>query len=685
MCIALALGYAFFLYFREKKLSELAKFKLRLLAVFRFFSSLIIALLLLSPLLKTVETSIQKPIIVFAIDNSESLLLSCENKDDKFAKMQQDLLNSIDLVSDNYEVVSVSFGADISDTLSFDFSKKQTDISNVFSLINNRFYNKNVGALVVVSDGIYNKGINPIFNLKNIIYPIYTVGIGDTTIYKDLFIKDVEYNEIAFLNNRFPLLVSVVAKKMNGQNAICTVYQNGKLIEQQSFIVNSNNFLQKISFDIEATKSGIQQFLVTVTKVDDERNINNNSKVVAVNVIENRQKILILANSPHPDIGAIFNSLKTNANFDIDVITIDRFTGNISDYSLIIFHQLPSNKSSLQSIIPEVISSELPIFFILGTQTNFAKLNSYDLGLKVAQYNTVFDDANAFVNPNFIDFEISDKLSLLLQTSPPLIVPFGNFTLSPQMKTILSQKVKNVKTSKPLVAFSNTVIASNSSVGYIMGENIWRMRMHCFSKFGDFEVFDEFFNQIVQALVLKIDKNRFRVKVDKIIPENQDVLFKAEVYDKIYQLTNTNDVELAVTDSAGNTYEYVFKKTLKSYSLNIGVLPIGKYSYVASTEISNENLTASGSFVVIDSDIEALNLVANHNLLYKISENTGGKFIYPDKLDSLSYYLQNNPNIVSISYEKQELNDFIKFKWIFFLILALLSVEWFLRKFWGSY
>ncbi len=685
LCIILALGYAFLLYFRDKKLKELSKTKISLLAVLRFFSSLIIALLLLSPLLKTIRTTVEKPIIIFAVDNSQSVKLACTNKDDRFQQMLDNVNNVINSVSDDYDVKSFSFGDDLTDTLPFDFSYNQTDISNVITQVSNQFYNKNIGALIIVSDGIYNKGSNPNFNLDNIIFPVYTVGVGDTTIYKDILIKDVQFNDIAFLKNRFPVEVTISAKKMKGQNASCSIYHKGKLIDTKNISITTDNYLEKLSFNIDAEEAGVQQYVISVTKFSEERNTTNNTKVIAVNVIENRQKILILANSPHPDAGAVLNSLKTNPNFDIDVFPIDKFNQKISDYSLIILDQLPSVTYKLQAVFSEITKAQIPVLFILGTQTDYETLNSFNIGVNVAQYNNAFDDANAFINPNFVDFEISDDFANLLKTAPPLIVPYGSFSLSPQTKSLILQKVKGIKTDKPLFVYSNSNPVTNASVGVILGENIWRLRMQCFKKYNDFEAFDVFFNQMIQALVLKINKSRFIVKVEKIIPENQDIIFKAEVYDKIYQLTNSGNVTLKISDSASNSFNYTFRKSQNSYNLNIGSLSAGKYSYVAQTEEGGEVLTNAGTFVVINSNVEALNLVANHKLLYQIANKTGGKFLYPSNLDSLSYYIDNNSNIVSISYEKQDLNDFIKYKWIFFLILSLLSVEWFLRKFFGSY
>jgi hypothetical protein len=42
-------------------------------------------------------------------------------------------------------------------------------------------------------------------------------------------------------------------------------------------------------------------------------------------------------------------------------------------------------------------------------------------------------------------------------------------------------------------------------------------------------------------------------------------------------------------------------------------------------------------------------------------------------------------DISSVSYMNEEVEDIINLKWIFFVLLALLSIEWFIRKRGGAY
>jgi hypothetical protein len=60
-----------------------------------------------------------------------------------------------------------------------------------------------MGGVVLMSDGIYNAGISPLYSTFN--FPVYTLGIGDTLQHVDVAIKNVSYNKIAYEGNKFPV------------------------------------------------------------------------------------------------------------------------------------------------------------------------------------------------------------------------------------------------------------------------------------------------------------------------------------------------------------------------------------------------------------------------------------------------------------------------------------------------
>jgi len=63
-----------------------------------------------------------------------------------------------------------------------------------------------------------------------------------------------------------------------------------------------------------------------------------------------------------------------------------------------------------------------------------------------------------------------------------------------------------------------------------------------------------------------------------------------------------------------------------------------------------------------------------------LAQNTGGKLFHKNELDKLEKELMTNELIKPITYTQKQLNELIDVKWIFFLILGLLSFEWFFRK-----
>ena len=93
-----------------------------------------------------------------------------------------------------------------------------------------------------------------------------------------------------------------------------------------------------------------------------------------------------------------------------------------------------------------------------------------------------------------------------------------------------------------------------------------------------------------------------------------------------------------------------------------------------------QKYTAKGSIFINPLVAEFQQTIANHHLLYQLSSQTNGKMYSPDQLSALKDELLKNENIKTISYEDRKYEELINFKWLFVLIILLLSAEWLLRK-----
>ncbi len=656
---------------------------LRILAVF------FISFLLLSPLFKSITKQIEKPIIIFAQDNSESVVI---NKKSEFKKQYKSKINSIiNSFSEEYTIKTYTFGEKIRKNQKFEFNEKYTDFSSLFKEINNKYFNRNVGALIIASDGIYNKGTNPIYVASDINFPLYTIAMGNADAMRDVILSKVMTNKIAFLGNKFPIRAYVEMKEYKAAKTLLKVYhyKNGlgsskTLVFSKEINAKNNDYSEIVDIELEAKQIGIQFYKIELQGLESELNLKNNTKDIIIDVVDSKQKILILANSPHPDITAIKSALEINKNYHVDFYMIKKFKENIEKYNLVILHQIPSLTNSASSFLSKLSKNEIPLLFVTGSQTSYYMLNNLILDLNIQHRRKTFDNAMPLLNENFDLFELDNNTKKFIRNAPPLLTPFGNYTFSAGSKVLLNQRIRSVKTNKPMILFNNAT-STNKKIGFIVGEGLWRWKIDSYVQTKSHDVYNELINKIIQYLSIKINKDRFIVKSKRIISENETLEFKAELYNKSYELINKPNIEIIIKNSDNKSFKYSFTKTNKSYYLNAGNFPIGNYSYSSRVKIDGKVKVKSGKFAIVPVNVESENTIANHKLLYRLANENNGKMFTADQLDSLVLMINDNNNIVSIMHTEKKLENIINYKWLFFLILLLISSEWFFRKFNGTY
>ena len=678
-CLLTGGVYAYVLYFWGK--NEFPPKLKRLLAALRFVAVSLIAFLLLSPLLKTISNTIEKPIIILAQDNSQSVII---NKDSSYYKNEyhHQIADFIKQMGSDYDIKTITFGSEINDRVDGNFDEKQSDMAQLFDELNSRFANRNVGALIFASDGIYNKGSSPIYASEKFKSPVYTIALGDTNVQRDLILTGVNYNKIVFRGNTFPIEVMVNANRLNGQKTQLTLTKGKQTIASKTIAFTSERFSTTIHFPVEATESGLQHYHLNLSPLPGEISKKNNAADIFVEVIDDRQKILILANSPHPDVAAIKQSLESNLNFQVESANINDFNQPVSKYNLVILHQLPSVTNAAVQLISNLRQANVPVLFILGSQTDIFAFNRLKTGVNILTSKMNTNESLPVLNNEFPLFGIDNDDKKIYDVFPPLISPFGDYKISNATNVLFFQKIGKISTQQPLIAFNQT---TDEKTGVIAGEGIWRWRIADYQRFGNHDGFDKLVNKIIQYLSVKADKSFFRINGKNHFFENEPIELEAEVYNQSYELINQPDVSLSITDEKNKNYNFAFTKTTNAYYLNAGIFPAGNYKYVAKVKLNDKLLQKSGMFTVVPLNVEAINTVADHNMLYRLAKNHGGEMVYPKQLDKLVKMLKARDDIKSVSYTQKRFTGLNNIFLVLVLIILLLGTEWFLRKYNGSY
>ena len=684
-CIICGLCYASVLYYRENKFLEGPLWLKPSLSVARFLSVFLISFLLLSPLIKNQSQDQKDPMIIVAHDASSSVQAGMSAKDLDFLKSGMTDLDK--KLSEKYEVNHLYFGENVRTEKSDSFPDKVTDMSLLMNYIEESYADQNLGAIILATDGIYNEGKNPLYENISLSTPLYAIALGDTTKRNDLYVKNVLHNKIAYLGDKFAVQCDIVANNCANKNTRLKVEKindsGRKVMFDANLSINSSDFFTSQELILDADQVGIVKYIVSVSPVAGEKNTSNNQRTFYVEVLDSRQKILIFANAPHPDMAALVNIITDNKNYDVKTAFAGDKPVNFSEFDLVIFHNLPSSKNDITEALAVINRKKTPRWFIAGTQINQGSFNAIQDVISITGNAALNEDVEPRLSSNFNLYALSDDFLSQMSKYPPLTASFGTYQIKGTANILLNQRIKKVETRYPLMGFADKEDVKSA---VLAGEGLWKWKIYDYTTKKNNDNTTEFVNKIIQYLTVKDDKRKFRVNLAKnIYKENENIIFDAQLYNDAYEMINTPDAFLTIKDSKNKEYKFSFSKTNNYYTLDAGLFPEGSYTYSASCNHKGQLITSEGRFTVQSIQLENYDLTARHDLLAGLAKKYNGQLVYPKDIASLFNLITTNKNIKPVIFSNTNTRSIIHFKWIFFLILALLGFEWFMRRYFGSY
>lgn len=683
LCFLLGIVYSFILYYKSKINDDLPRYLVYILFGLRFVAVFFISFFLLSPLLKQLITEEEKPILIVALDNSSSIKANMDsislfnyhaNMDKLITKFEED-----------FEVNQLIFDGDVQSNTPVNYKGKYTNINNFLEYVENNYSNRNVGAVIIGSDGLINQGANPVYTIERFNEPVYSVLLGDTVVKRDAGIKDVLHNEISFLGNKFPVQVEYSVSKGKNEKLVIAIYQNEEKLASQEVSVPNDDYLGILNFYIESKEPGIQKFTVRISSLDQEQNKKNNQLDFYVDVIENRERILIMANAPHPDIAAIRSAIAKKENYSVDVAFVEDFKESLEKYNLVVWVELPTSESpQMVKLLKQSKEQKIPGLFVCTQNTKFAVLNKYFSPLlSLSNKSNSISDAQAKFNDNFNLFVLNQTTIQQINELPPLMFPVTrNYMLNGEAQTLFNQQIGQIETDDPLV-----VLGANQEIkqGIILGEGLWRWRLANYRLNSNHDAFDEVIQKIIQYLSVKEDKSKFKIAVNNVFFENDEVVFRARLYNESYQQVNDSDINLDLTNEDGKEFNYQFIKLGEGYHLNAGILDVGKYTYEATATRNGVQYSKQGVLTVKPVMVEQLKTVANQTLMKQLAIQSGGNYYQWDNVTDLPKEIANREDVRPVLFSYEKLRELIHVDWLFYIILGLLSLEWFIRKRNGAY
>ncbi|MDX6181475.1 hypothetical protein SGQ44_06960 [Flavobacterium sp. Fl-77] len=663
LSIVIAGGLSYFQYFfKVKNHSKVNVF----LAFLRFAAIFALLVLLINPIMTKNKLEITKTPLAIAVDNSSSIVALKSDK--KVNELYQKLVSNPAL-QEKFEIQSYQFDADLKPSDQFDFKGKQTNLDAVAK--NLKSINKNlIFPTVIITDGNQTTGNDYVyrFDPQNKIYPLV---VGDTTTFFDLKINQLNVNKYAFHKNKFPVEVFLQYAGDKTITADFNIQQGNSVMMREKVIFSPSKKTATLNLLLPADKVGLQIFKATIASNVKEKNSYNNSKNFAVEVIDQKSTIAIVSSINHPDIGALKRSIETNAQRKVILVKPNEIS-KLDDVAILVLYQ---PNTAFKGIFDNAKLATTNTFIITGTGTDFNFLNQQQNSL-VFRMSGQKEDYLAEFQSQFNLFAIDN---IGFENFPPLQNLFGTITTNTSVSVLLSSKIRNVATNAPLLAFAEN---QGKRTAFLLGENSWKWRLQSHVDHQSFEKYDVFVDKIIQYLASTTAKKSLVVEHENFYNSGEAIVINAQYFNKNYEFDDKARITIKVTNTeTKQTKNYDLLKGNNSFSVNLDGLVAGKYNFTVKE--LNTNTVYSSHFEILDFDIEKQFVNPDVKKLQQLALQTNGKAFFENQVDNLVQTLLENKEYKSIEKNISTKTPLIDWIWLLILIAALLTTEWFVRKYNG--
>lgn len=633
--------------------------------------------MLLNILLERKVSKTEAPVFIVLTDNSSSML---NYQDSSLVKSRVKGLKTdlTEAYGDDFDFVFLNVDDSLNEQ-NTNFKGLQSELHSGFEYIFNQYYNRNIGGIAFISDGNYNKGIDPVYAASKIPFaPIFTFGVGDTILKRDQLIRSMDANSVAFLGNEFPIELTIESKRFKGKKAKLSLLQSGKEIATKTLDITDNHAFISEQFQVKASAPGLQSYEVKLQVLEGESSAKNNARRIYVEVLDTRSKVLLLASAPHPDVAAIKSALEGNERVDLQSVSSEKFDGDLKDVELVIAHGIKKGKSEQQ--LNAIEKAGIPCWYILSSGSDAALLNSRISGGSIPNSNR-FDDVMAFENEAFQLFEKNEDVAQLLKTAPPINTRFGEFNGN-FGDVWLKQRIGPVKKKDPVLSFKDS---KGRKCAFLFGEGIWRWKLNEYVRTQENKGFNTLVQNTVQYLTVKRNSDPLRVYLPEIFNSEEEIIIKAEFYNEALEAITSPSIDLKLKNEAGKSFQYRLSPRKSDYSVNLGKHKPGAYSYEVRAQHNGKTYIKKGVFVIDELTIESLSTHSDFGLLRKLSDQSNGQFYRLANSKQFIADLSKRDDIVDVNYSESKFSHLIDLLAIMICCALLLASEWFIRRYSGSY
>lgn len=672
------------------------------LTTLRAVALTLLLVLLFEPLLRVVTTSQQPPTFAVLVDQSKSMAIT-DKQGDRAAQVKDIIAHqSLEHIVPEGNIRYYSFGVDVNQQEEFTadslkLNEDGTDISSALRALVEDKARFNIDAAMLLSDGSYNLGQNPLHEAERLGMPLYTVGIGDSSEQKDLLITKIITNDVVYNQTEVPVDVTVKSSGYKDETVEATLAEGGRELKRERLTLAEGTQEYAVHLSYVPEGEGTKKFTVRVSSLPGELTDVNNRKSFFAKVLKSKLQIVILGGSPSPDLAIVRQTLLENKNFSVQSRTQREQSGfyegtltsaMVDSSDCIVLVGFPTSTTSgmtLDILRNALLTKNLPLLFINDPSVDRRKLLSIGSILPYTVGERSTGEQLAFMEP-----ASSQRTNPILQVGPdgglegwaklpPIFITQSVYEAKPEATVLGFTKINGVPLQDPLLLSRN--INRQKSLA-MLGYGIWRWRLMAQGSQETENLLATFLGNSIRWLTTRDDNRLVRVTPTKeAFTQGEPVEFVGQVYD-----ASANPIENAQVRVTATSETKEYETLLQSfgngrYEGSLEGLAEGDYTFKGVAEDEGQSIGADkGRFSVGELDLEFQDTRMNVSLLRQLAYRSGGTYRNPSEVGEIGNLLATQASFAPKEVQEAREIELWNWKYVLALVILLFVIEWFIRK-----
>ncbi len=677
--IFIYMGFLILIIFSIYSYLKLPKRRFILLST-RLLLLLSMIFIFLEPALEYVKYNKNKKSIFFFRDISQSLNLPLKQvKNNRVSNLNyffENNKNIINKLSKEYNTVFYSFGKTLkalNTQATPEPEENETRIKYSLNKFMQNHSDNEISSIIIASDFIdTDKKLTTSDRIiKKIIkenIPLNLI-IPEIKSTKDIFIKKIQYDSYAFVQNTTSIDLEISSIGYRNINKKVFLYRNKKIIDKQTVSLSDNKPV-KISFKFKPQKVGTYIYSVVIPPENNEELLINNKKDFIINIIRDKIRVVQVVGKPSWDVRFMRQLLKNHPDIDLVSFFILRTTNDVylvperelslipfpahelfydrlNSFDLIIlqnFNYAPYGIAPYLQNIKDFVEKRGGGLVMIGGLNSFTaggykgtpvedilpvSLNSKSIKESICYKNTHYRITKSGLESPFFKFANNHKKQKSVLASLPLSEGFNKTTLK-QGATLIAKTDKVCdKKSYPLIA---TIQAGNGRTMAITTDSQWTWNFHKLMDITHKQIYSYFWDKAIKWLIKDPDMKLIKTSFDSnIISKEEKLSILIKAYDYHYNPLKNNKLYYQITNIDND--QFLIKKEIRLD--NSGTAQImeninknGRYKIEFKTYLKGKLLENSYSmFIVKNKSKEFDNPQIDKKFLEEISKYKNVKVI----------------------------------------------------------